>query len=193
MRKFSRNVTSRDEKTRACNCSTGTRIAQNCQTCIFGLRCQEKCVVYRASCMCCDKFYLGRTSQFLKQRFQTHFNFARLQANLTPQEQAGLPPSSTFTRHLVHHLHTVHDPDETVTLPQVRRLVRVNVLWKGNPVGCSKTFGTVHCRLCMKERIFLLKNQSKLPTLLLNSNIGIHRDCNCVQKMRFHHLERKST
>ena len=144
--------------------------------------------------MCCNKFYLGKTSQFLKQRFQTHFNFARLHANSSNTEQAALPPSSTFTRHLVDHLQTVHDPsEEKVTLPQVRRLVRVNVLWKGNPVGCSKSFGTVHCRLCMKERIFLLKNLHKLPTLLLNNDIGIHRDCNCVQKMRFHHLERKST
>ena len=121
MRKVNRNTTSRDEKTRECNCSAGVRIARKSQSCIFGSRCREKCVIYRASCMCCNKFYLGRTSQFLKQRFQTHFNFARLHANSSNTDKAALPPSSTFTRHLVDHLQTVHDPsEEKVTLPQVR-------------------------------------------------------------------------
>ena len=192
MRKTSHDIVSRDEMSRECQCTKALRISAGGTKCIFGSECRKKCVVYKATCLLCNKFYIGKTSQFVKDRFQAHCNLVQVHANQKPSGlQKDLPPTSTLVSHLVHHLNTVHEPTSTIRASHVRRLLRVGVVWKGNPIGCSKTFGTVKCRLCMKERILLFKNRLKSSDLLLNNNLGIHQGCNCVRKMRFHRLQRK--
>ena len=193
MGKISKDIVSRDEKSRACQCTDALRISAGGAKCIFGSRCREKCVVYKASCLLCEKFYLGKTSQFVKERFQSHCNDVQKLANHKVDGTTPPPPSSSLSRHLVSHLSTIYDlSSTTIWAAEARRILRVDVVWKGNPIGCSKNFRSVHCRLCVKERMFIFKNMFKSPNLVLNSNLGIHRDCNCVKQKRFHHLERKS-
>ena len=172
MRKVSAEIVSRDEKTRECQCTDALRISAEGK-CIFGSRCREKCVVYRVSCQLCDKFYIGKTSQFVKERFQSHCNDVQRLANHSSDEPP--PPSSSLSCHLLQHLSTVHDlSSTTIWAADIRRMIRVDVCWKGNPIGCLKTFKEVHCRLCMKERIIMFKNMKESPNLLLNSSLGIH-------------------
>ena len=193
MGKVSRDVISRDEKSRVCQCTDALRISAGGTKCMFGSRCREKCVVYKASFLLCEKFYIGKTSQFAKERFQSHCNDVQRLANHSMDGTTPPPPSSSLSRHLAQHLCTIHDlTSTTIRAAEARRILRVDVIWKGNPIGCSKTFRTVRCNLCMKERLFIFKNMINLPNLVLNSNLGIHRDCNCVPQTRFHHLERKS-
>ena len=69
---------------------------------------------------------------------------------------------------------------------QVRNYVRIKVeiLWKGNPLSCVKTFGSRACKLCSKERMEILKLVRKHPEKAINR-------CNeicgaCRHKPRFH-------
>ena len=73
----------------------------------------------------------------------------------------------------------------------MRKITEVEVLWNGDPISCSKLFGEVSCKLCLKEKVEIFKYQCKHPDLLLNRGIGIFNDCNCRRHKRFHRLERK--
>ena len=49
---------------------------------------------------------------------------------------------------------------------EITNLVKmeVGILWKGNPLSCVKTFGTKNCKLCMQEKIEILKQVHKDPS-----------------------------
>ena len=62
--------------------------------------------------------------------------------------------------------------------------VKVEILWKGNPLSCVKTFGTRGCKLCAKERIEILKLVRLEPKKAINKNNEIYGACR--HKPRFH-------
>ena len=43
----------------------------------------------------------------------------------------------------------------------VREMMRMSILWYGNPISCNKSFGKWNCRLCMKERLIILEEMRK--------------------------------
>ena len=188
IKKVNEIAISRDEKSRKCNCSSASLI--NDGLCVFNSRCREKCVVYKATCTTTNKFYIGKTSQFLKERFRTHFNDTQSLANLLPSQEDSVP-SSTLSRHLAENV-SVEDPDvNPVRAADVRKIVNVEVLWKGDPINCSNSFGEVKCKLCMMEKIFIFKNNCKHPRLILNRGYGIHSECSCRKRKKFHILENR--
>ena len=94
-----------------------------------------------------------------------------------------------MSRHLAENV-SVEDPDiNPVRAADVRKIVKVEVLWKGDPINCSVSFGEVNCKLCMMERLLIFKNNCMHPNLLLNKAVGIHKDCGCKKKKKFHILE----
>ena len=56
-------------------------------------------------------------------------------------------------------------------------LVRVKVLWSGNPISCMNSFGTLKCVLCMKERRIILNRSNKSPESLINNRTEIYGAC----------------
>ena len=62
----------------------------------------------------------------------------------------------------------------------------MEVIWKGNPISCSKSFGKLNCTLCMKERLAILKTLGDKDNKrrLINSNTELHGACR--HKPKFH-------
>ena len=57
---------------------------------------------------------------------------------------------------------------EKVTQKDVRKIVRILTLWRGNPISCMKLFGKMTCSLCMKERLYILRAMRKEPGKIIN-------------------------
>ena len=60
----------------------------------------------------------------------------------------------------------------------------MEIIWQGNPISCMKTFRQLNCRLCMRERLEILKMGKKEPRKLINSRSEIYGACR--HKPRFH-------
>ena len=75
-----------------------------------------------------------------------------------------------------------------VRTSEVRDLVEVEVLWKGNAISCGKSYGKLNCQLCMNERIAILENIREGKRLnrdiSINSNSEIYGSCR--HRPRFH-------
>ena len=61
-------------------------------------------------------------------------------------------PADSFAAHFATHF----KKGEKVPVSKIRALVEMEVMWKGDPITCMKSFGTHKCSLCMRERISIL-------------------------------------
>ena len=64
--------------------------------------------------------------------------------------------------------------------------MEVEVIWKGNPISCVKSFGKLNCTLCMKERLAILNalRDKEGKKKLINSNNELNSACR--HKPKFH-------
>jgi hypothetical protein len=64
-------IISRDFMDWPCNCKRASKIDRKC---VHNKECRKMCVVYKATCKICDKFYIGQTQQKLKDQIGQHLN-----------------------------------------------------------------------------------------------------------------------
>ena len=64
--KTRRNLASKAFLDRECNCNTSTKVKGRCT---YGGECQRCCVIYKVTCKCCGKFYVGNTQNTLKKEW----------------------------------------------------------------------------------------------------------------------------
>ena len=62
----------------------------------------------------------------------------------------------------------------------------VKVLWEGNQLLDSKTFGKLECSLCMKERILILQQFYKYKSRIFHKSNEFYGSCRHPAK--FHRL-----
>jgi len=74
---------------------------------------------------------------------------------------------------------------------QLRKITEHETTWQGNPISVVKTFGTLHCTLCMKERCEITKAKLEKNNQIVNSCNEIHGACR--HKPRFHRFTNKSS
>ena len=55
--------------------------------------------------------------------------------------------------------------------------MKVEILWQGNPISCMKTFKKVGCKLCMMERVHILKTEKVDEKNLINTNEELFGAC----------------
>ena len=143
-------VISLDFEKRKCNCSK--KLKDSNSNCIFNRECRNTMVIYRVTCTTCKDrghpmYYIGSTQNQVKKRCATQH--ADDVCKLVNQ---GIP-SDSFANHFATHF----TGDEGVKCSNVRKHMSVEILWKGNPITCMKTYGTNRCVLCMEERVAILK------------------------------------
>ena len=130
-------------------------------------------VIYKATCQCCGMYYIGNTQQTLKNRMKKHYGEAR-------EFAISGKKSDTFASHFGQHALEQKDPrdrDKKTTTDDIRRNVRMEVIWQGNAISCMKTFGQLSCKLCMQERIKIHEemtlDKSRPMRKLINSGTEI--------------------
>ena len=167
-----KGIGSQDFQDLTCNCNAASKINNKC---IYNSKCRTSIVVYKATCKVCEKFYVGNTQQHLKKRMNQHFSETRslVSKNLT---------SDTFAKHFATHF----TKGEKIATKDVRDKVSMDILWKGNPITCVKSFGKINCSLCMKERLLILKalGDKMDKKRLINSNNELYGACR--HKPKFH-------
>ena len=60
---------------------------------------------------------------------------------------------------------------------EVKDKLRVEILWQGDPISCMKTFKKVGCRLCMMERVHILKVEKEDQKNFINVNEELFGAC----------------
>ena len=241
--KLMEGIESQDYITRDCNCNVRTKINGEC---IYKSKCRQSIVVYKATCKCCGKFYIGNTQNKVKDRIYAHLNETRLLV------RKGIK-SDTFASHFASHFlnndllckevgsvdKSVNEPikvkkkkglkkkgigvgkmkkkklndvtklndeveDETdemgnpmkdVSIGDIRAIVDVDILWKGNPINHMKKFGSINCGLCMRERLAILaamrEDRLNNTNLLINASGELYGTCR--HRTRFHRFLRNVT
>jgi hypothetical protein len=181
-KKLNAGLVTKEYKTRDCNCR-GSNLREG--ECIYGEECRKRCVVYKISCRHCKKFYIGNTSDLLKNRVSGHCCDACSLAN-----KSAKPRSTALSRHCFTHLCISH-PDgppygSRFSVPLVKSMLDVEVLWHCNGIRASKSFGKRECLLCNQERLYILKamKSDEGKKLLLNPDLRL--SSGCPHKTKFH-------
>jgi hypothetical protein len=139
--------------------------------------------VYKAQCTLCDHFYLGNTQQLLKARTNQHIYDTYRLVNKGHS-------SDSFAKHWATHFPSSGSIKATPMM--VRQMLRVETVWQGNPISCIKSFRKRACRLCMKERLLILKtSRGKDAQKLINSNHEIYGACR--HNTKFHRYSKLTT
>ena len=157
--KLMEGIGSKDFLTQDCNC----RIPAKCA--YFG-KCRTSIVIYQATCLKTGMKYIGNTQQLVKKRIQQHVQDVKTLV-MTGKK------SDSFAEHFAQLVPKGLERKEVAKEIQFK----VDILWKGNPVSCVKTFGTKKCKLCSKERIEILNSIYKDPTKTINKNNEIYGAC----------------
>ena len=144
-------------------------------------------VVYKDTCKCCGKFYIGNKQQHLKDCINQHCDDVR---RLVNYDKA----SDSFAKHFAQHFNAKRlDNDESdvkISKTDVRKMVTSEILWQGKAIPTVKTFGKMECRLCMQERLFIYKamKEDKINNQRLLINSGAELYGACRHKTKFHRL-----
>ena len=93
-------------------------------------------------------------------------------------------PSDTLACHYADHW---KDRGHIPSAGMLREQTSMEILWKGDPIRSMRSFGTLACRLCLKEKVFLLKTNWSTPSLLINRLSEIHGGCR--HRAKFHRLQ----
>ena len=133
--------------------------------------------MYKIKVPSTGKYYIGATSQTLKNRVSGHLQDTR---RLVLRGER----SSTLASHLAQMWQ--RNSNSTPTAGMLREMLSCSVLWQGDPFSCSKTFGKLACKLCQKERVALLRHSWSDGVNMLNDRSEIHGSCR--HRARFHRL-----
>ena len=172
--KLMEGIVSKDFKDRPCSCNARSLVNGKC---IYGGNCRSCVVVYEAKCKICKCSYVVNTQQQLKQRINQHCNDVVKLVNCGER-------SDSFASHWGSHF---EDGNHDIRASDVRELIEVEILWQGSPIKCMRSFGKKTCRLCMEEKLEILKRNKKNPALLINSKGEVYGACR--HKTKFHRFE----
>ena len=90
--------------------------------------------------------------------------------------------SDPFAKHFSSHF---KEENKKVCAKDIRNITRVEILWQGNPISTMKTFGKFNCKICMNERLQILKASKSIDRdKLINSSHEIYGACR--HKSKFH-------
>ena len=74
--------------------------------------------------------------------------------------------------------------NEPLHRKDIRKKVKILILWRGNPISTMKTFGQLNCSLYMRERLSILEQVKNNPNNLINASNEIYGSC--CHKTKFH-------
>ena len=131
-------------------------------------------MVHKETCRLCNKFYLGCTQNYHKNRNSQHLGYVK---RLVCKGKK----SDSHAEHFAEHFKQLK---AKCTIARVREMTEKEIIWQGDPIACVKSFGTKSCVLCMQERCAILKASNTCPDSLINSRNEIFGGCRHIP--RFH-------
>jgi hypothetical protein len=95
--------------------------------------------------------------------------------------------SDSFASHFAHHC----KKEVKSTSDELRKMMKVKIVWQGNAISCMKLFGKLNCSLCMQERIKILRTIRQEEWKIINKKNEIYGACR--HKTRFHRFIKEHT
>ncbi len=170
-------IISHDFMDRPCNCNCASKIDGKCA---YNGECRKMCVIYKATCKICDKSYIGKHNKNLRIIYgPASYDVKKLVTKGTKLD--------SFASHFTHHCKKEVKP----TSNELRKMMKVKIVWQGNMVSCMKSFGKLNCSLCMQERIKILCTIHQEEWKIINHCNEIYGACQ--HKMRFHRFLKEHT
>jgi hypothetical protein len=102
--------------------------------------------------------------------------------------------ADSFAEHFANHLLEEKKKDEgkEICRQAVREMIgSLEILWQGNPISSMKTFGKLHCTLCMQERLLILKLGKENKGKIINTRSEFFGGCR--HRTRFHRYTMNGT
>lgn len=175
--KLNKRVISLDFESLPCNC----RVKDEEGNCLYGEDSRKKIAVYETICLVTGDKYTGCTQQFVKIRDQQHVKDTKDRVYKDRN-------SDSFAHHFSQFIPS--DCPRKDSGKFIRRTVKI--VWKGDPMGCVKTFGTEKCKLCARERLSILKQlRGKAKDKTINTCDEIYGACRHLP--RFHRFKTSDT
>ena len=112
--KLLKGIGSRDFNDLTCNCNSALKIDGKC---IHNNKCRSSVLVYKSTCLDCNKFYIGNTQQHLKKRMNQHFIETRA---LVHKNET----SDSFAKQFASHF----PKNEKIATKDVRAKVKMDIL-----------------------------------------------------------------
>jgi hypothetical protein len=106
--------------------------------CAYNGECRKMCVIYKATCKICNQPYIGLTQQKLKDHMGQQLNDVKKLVTKGTK-------SDSFASHFAQHCKKEVKP----TSNEIRKMMKVKIVWQGNAISCMKSFGKLNCSLCM--------------------------------------------
>jgi len=144
-------IVSRDFMDLPCNCNKATKWNGEC---VLGGKCQKSVAVYKVTCTKgdCEMFYIGNTQQKLKARMGQH-TISETRAMIERSKK-----SDTSASHFACHFHK----GKQVTPGDIRKIMNFKVVWQGNPISCTKTFGSLTVHYAWEKRLRFYEHNNRL-------------------------------
>jgi hypothetical protein len=95
--------------------------------------------------------------------------------------------SDSFASHFTQHCKKEVKP----TSDEIRKMMKVKIVWQGNAISCMKSFGKLNCSLCMPERIEILCTIPQEEWKIINHCNEIYGACQ--HKTSFHRFLKEHT
>jgi hypothetical protein len=95
--------------------------------------------------------------------------------------------SDSFATHFAQHCKKEVKP----TSNELRKMMKVKIVWQGNAISCMKSFGKLNCSLCMQERIEILCTICQEEWKIINHCNEIYGACQ--HKTRFYRFLKEHT
>ena len=178
-----------------CNCTAVYSIKDKYgkKACLWDGKCRIATVVYELICKKTGKSYIGKTTQWLKDRTMQHVRDVWKVINAGTKEHGknwkgngGFTGADSFAKHFAHLCRQCTDQDEV--REEMKKLLEIKILWKGERIQCMKSTRTMKCKLCMKERRIILDRFDEDKKKIINDRSDIYSFCKC--KSEFHEFFR---
>ena len=147
--------------------------SENCdckgKTCVWRGGCRSKNIVYKITCKECGKFYIGATQNKAKIRMNQHYSGVK---KLLEKNVKSTKFSKHFSRCYIKRYGT-----KKYNVNKIRDMCHHEVVYEANPLVAVKTYGGNACRLCMVERMEILKESCRNQRKLLNRRSEIFSTC----------------
>jgi hypothetical protein len=110
--------------------------------------------------------YTGQTQTTLKERTNQHCNDVKklVERKIT---------SDSFAAHMAEHF----NEGSKVRASQVRKKIKIDIIWQGNAINCMKSFKKFCCTLCTRERCEIIKRTLKNENNTINNCSEIYGAC----------------
>ena len=125
--------------------------------------------MYKVTCKQCNKFYIGVSQNKAKIRFTQHYSSVKKQ----------LEKNKTTSKFLSHFSRCYQKRYGTkkYNVNKIRDMCHHEIIYKANPLSAVKTYGSNTCRICMVERMEILKESCRNQWKLLNRRGEIYSTC----------------